>query len=405
MTGAKMPAVILDISRTVSRLSNANPTGIDRVELAYIKHFLNWPAEVNFLARFRKQSVFLDRNGMQKIQDMMTGKRVWGDLDLIGRLSRKQRAAKIESSVRRLAISWPFLQYGISKLGISNGVYLNVGHGKLMPKLWGQLKGFSGKKVCMVHDVIPLDFPEYCTEKTRRRFEQEFSAMTANADHLIWNSSYTKDRAEMWLQNSGTTQSSSTVIPLGVDLPAVREHTPTPPPYFVTIGTIEPRKNHALLLDIWQDFYNQNPENSPTLHIVGGRGWLNQDVFERLDTSPFVGKTVIEHGYLSDEELTRLLKNSSGLLFPSFTEGFGFPLLDAIASGIPVICSDIPAFKEFGKDYPIYADAHDKQTWVEAIGILSTSDGQNLFNKRTIPEIVTWEAHFSTLSSVLSDLS
>ena len=405
MTGTKMPVIVLDISRTVSRLSNANPTGIDRVELAYINHFLTYTGRVVFLARFRKQSVFLDRNGMQTFLNMMSGEAAWGDLDFIGRLSRNKKAAHVESNLRRLALSWPSLKTGMTKVGVSDGVYLNVGHGKLMPKLWDKLKGFSGKKICMVHDVIPLDFPEYCSEKTRLRFKVEFSAMAANSNYLIWNSQHTSDRANVWLRDLNVDPPLSAVVPLGVDIPNAREHNPTNPPYFVAIGTIEPRKNHALLLDIWEDLYDEYGNDAPKLHIVGGRGWMNDAVFHRLDSAPYMETVVVEHGYLPEQELSDLLANASGLLFPSVAEGFGFPLIDAIARNVPVVCSDIPAFKEFGKNYPIYADPHDKQSWVDAIDRLSTGGGQTEFKKRAKPEINTWEKHFSQLSSILSDLS
>lgn len=405
MTGTHLPAVILDISRTVSRLSNGNPTGIDRVELAYIRHFLTWPEDIHFLARFRKQSVFLDRIGMETLLEMITGNRAWDGVDFIGSLNRNKRSAKIESNLRRLAKNWPSLKRGASKIGFSGGVYINVGHGKLMPKLWDGLKDIPAKKICMVHDVIPLDFPEYCSEKTRLRFETEFLALCENVDHLIWNSFHTKGRAETWLTKWNANQPPSSVFPLGIDVPKRDEHTPVDPPYFVIVGTIEPRKNHALLLDIWQGFFDQHTENSPKLHIVGGRGWLNADVFQRLDTSSLVGNTVIEHGYLSDECLFDLMNGASGLLFPSFAEGFGFPLIDAIAAGTPIICSDIPAFKELGKNYPIYADPRDRQSWIDAIRFLSTTEGQSAFKKRVKPDIIAWETHFSQLSSVLSSIS
>jgi glycosyltransferase involved in cell wall biosynthesis len=163
------------------------------------------------------------------------------------------------------------------------------------------------------------------------------------------------------------------------------------PAQFVILGTIEPRKNHQLLLDIWADIPAE-------LHIIGQRGWLNETVFAKLDNSDLVGKSVFEHNTLDDAALALRLATARALLFPSFAEGFGYPIIEALQMGLPVICSDLPCFREIAAELPLYLPADDKQAWKAAIlAAVGTP-------RDKIPENVefpTWEQHFAKLNKFI----
>ncbi len=160
----------------------------------------------------------------------------------------------------------------------------------------------------MVHDMIPLDFPEYCQPKTPQDFLLKLQAVAANADEIICNSDYTKSRVQTyfadWLNNV-----SYVVSPLGVEphFKAAKKSKPAPA-HFTILGTIEPRKNHKLLLDVWEELsQNLSESNMPILHIVGRRGWENKQFFNQLDASSLFGNKVIEHSDLDDSALSDLL--------------------------------------------------------------------------------------------------
>lgn len=201
----------------------------------------------------------------------------------------------------------------------------------------------------MIHDLIPIDFPQFATPQTTTNFNKRMQALTRHADFFIYNSSDTEQRMQHWLERWGTRVDGRVAL-LGTDpLPrtASPPAKPAPVPYFVCLSTIEPRKNHRLLLDIWAEFHDTLPEDKiPHLHIVGRRGWLNKDVFETLDNAAFIGKTLFEHGRMPDEQLGPLMKGARALLFPSFAEGFGYPLVEALQMQVPAICSDLPCFFE-----------------------------------------------------------
>src|SRR5262249_22522618 len=116
-------------------------------------------------------------------------------------------------------------------------------------------------------------------------------------------------------------------------------------PYFAVLGTIEPRKNHLLLLNFWSRLA-ATLSAPPRLLVIGPRGWENEQVLDMLERSRRLRGLVEEHNALSDAQVGSVLSRARALLLPSFAEGYGLPLAEALASGIPVLCSDIAVFRE-----------------------------------------------------------
>ena len=393
-----MSAILLDISRTISRAPYPHPTGIDRVERAYIQHFLQVKEPVFFLSRVLKGYVLLDRAAMLTIWPMIAGATPWQHQDLIARLFSHKLPTitnRAESTLRRLSLA-RCLRPGLAKIlgrGLPKGfTYINVGHANRKPALWRALKeGGAGKLLAMVHDVIPLDYPAYTRPDTAARFEAELENTARACDMLVFNSEDTARRTEKYLKKWGLSPASLPIL-LGTDpLPALPLVPLANPAEFVILGTIEPRKNHQLLLDIWPDINAQ-------LHIIGQRGWRNEAVFRELDSNSMMGKTVFEHSKLDDHALAHRLSSARALLFPSFAEGFGYPLIEAMQMGIPVICADLPCFREIAADIPEYFSPHDADAWKSAIQAAATSPRNNIPKNVSFP---TWDQHFAKLNMFL----
>ncbi|KPF77942.1 hypothetical protein IP88_05045, partial [alpha proteobacterium AAP81b] len=233
------------------------------------------------------------------------------------------------------------------------------------PLLAGQLRRQGTRLVAFVHDAIPVDYPEYARPGGDLRHRRRLATVAELADGIIVNSAATAESLARYL---GPRPPPLLVAPLGL--------TPRPPlhppaairPYVLCLGTIEPRKNHRLLLDVWRRFADTlPPRDIPRLVIAGRRGWENREIFDRLDRCSVVAAHVEEVGRVADAELPALIAGARVVVMPSFAEGFGLPVAEALALGVPVIASDLAAHREVGGGVPDYLDPLDGPGWQAAI--------------------------------------
>ena len=134
-------------------------------------------------------------------------------------------------------------------------------------------------------------------------------------------------------------------------------------PYFVALGTIEPRKNIRFLLDIW----DRLPVPRPKLLLLGRRGWEQDSVLSRAEATE--GVRILSD--LNDGQAAAILSCARALLFPSLAEGFGLPPIEAARLGVPVLANALPVLKETAGDYPIYLEENDIYSWMETISKLT----------------------------------
>lgn len=190
------------------------------------------------------------------------------------------------------------------------------------------------------------------------------------------------------------------VAPLGLDLappdPDAPRPIPADRPYFVTLGTIEPRKNHGFLLDIWEALLREEQGRMPALLILGRRGWNNAAVFRRLDDPGALRGHVFELPGLSDSQVMGLLAGARGLLFPSHAEGYGLPPLEAASLGVPVVLPPLPVYRETLGAYPVYHETSDLYPWLATIRRLTTGSEKRIFGK-----LPTWQGHCKAVLSLL----
>jgi len=367
-TGARL----LDLTRLVSRLGRGPLTGIDRVEYAYLDHLLHADRPLFGLVRTGLGFLLLDRAGCAGLAALVRGDRALPPTDIIGRVLHRRNPlrGRAEAAVRGLSIARvarPFLAHMLRKLPYGS-TYLNVGHANLTARGLQHLHRAGLRIAVMVHDTIPLDHPEYARADTVAPFRRKMAVVSRFADTVIHTTHDARAKTEIHLAHMGRVP-AGVVANLGVPqpLPNLAELPPdisVTPPYFVALGTIEPRKNHALLLDIW-DHFGTGPD-APRLYIIGGRGWANPDVFARLDTLPPEHPVKLLHG-LPDSAVTALLSGAAALVFPSHAEGFGLPAVEAAALGVPVITSNLPVIQELLGDYAVYLDVTDICSWIETI--------------------------------------
>jgi len=378
------------------------PTGVDRVELAYLRHLPTRPEPVFAIARTTLGYVLLRNEGLAAITARIIGDAPWGPTDRLANLARRKAVPvrQAESDLRR----FDYDRCRPRRLGdmlarhLPQGVaYLNTGHSNLSERMLWTLRHRAGARITvLIHDTIPLDFPQFQRPGTPERFRALLKRVRAGADLIICNSHHTKDCVAQHMSKWGDVP-PLTVAHLGIDIPQVG---PLPDglkvqtPYFVTLGTIEPRKGHELLLDIWQELFGELGSNTPQLLIIGRRGWNNKPVFDQLDAMPS-DMPVKELSDLNDGAVASLLSGANALLFPSHAEGFGLPPVEAASLGVPVVCSDLPVIREVLGDIPVYASVTARYQWKENIESLlkgRVKCGSPNENSAFVPTV--WDDHF-----------
>jgi glycosyltransferase involved in cell wall biosynthesis len=183
---------------------------------------------------------------------------------------------------------------------------------------------------------------------------------------------------------------------------------PLAQPYFVILGTIEPRKNHWLLLHLWRELVAAHGAGRvPHLVVIGQRGWECENVVDLLERCDSLKGVVHEVSGAADAEVARYLRHACALLFPSFAEGYGMPLVEALMLGTPAIASPLEVFREIAADIPDYLDPLDGPGWARLVldyaapGSVRREAQRQRMRAFQMP---TWERHFERVEGLLGRL-
>jgi len=399
---------VLDVTRLASRLGRGALTGIDRVELAYARRFLEGNVPALALLRTAAGVVVLRAGALRWIAERAEGAPLPARRDLLARLTRRGSPVQgaVETALRGFALRRaPMALAGVALRRAFAGRrvgYYNVGHSNLSGRMLRALRGVPGLEVVvMIHDTIPLDHPEFARPGTVEPFRARLAAVSAHAHRVIHITADARARTEAQMARLGRVP-PGIVAPIGVT-PAAPDPAALPPglpldrPWFVALGTIEPRKNIGLLLDVWEAMAAAG-RAPPRLFILGGRGWAGADLLARLDALPPDGPVRVLQG-LGDGAVAALLAGAEALLFPSMAEGFGLPPLEAAALGTPVIAGDLAVTKELLGDYAVYLPLEDRYPWQHKIEERTENPGR-LRGQGMGRALPAWEDHFNRVLSL-----
>jgi glycosyltransferase involved in cell wall biosynthesis len=218
--------------------------------------------------------------------------------------------------------------------------------------------GLPCPSVVTVHDVLPLSEPEHYSQLILRRYRALTRMAAGRAQRVLTGSEHSAAEIAEHLRIE---PGRICVTPYGVD-PRFRpvEARQEGDPYVLCVGTLEPRKN---LIAALRAFERVAPSGT-RLMIVGGRGWKNNELERALSSSP---AKVERRGHVSEDELVRLYSGALCFLFPSLGEGFGFPLLEAMACGAPVVSSNRSGLGELAGDAALLVDPQDEAALADAL--------------------------------------
>ncbi len=453
----------LDVSRMLSRLSSTSPTGIDRVEFEYARYFVNHG--LMFVAQDGQDVIQVPRwlagqvvrhlrsrwNGGEVDVEVITARvATWrkhskiirdlsDDEKFFRELYRLKKPRKrleylekerqgVSNYLGRAPIPLPIALWALAiapgiiakfvigrgsepmpELSISriapNITYVNVGHwGLEKTAMLQMLSSAQGVKVAVyLHDLLPLSHPHLFPEKERGRHQIRMENIEKFADMVLANSNFTKEEFESRFKK----KKIHSVLEIGA--PPLASEKPTAGERqrqgFVSIGTIEPRKNFAWLVKSWIEFCQRRPElvGSERLTIFGKNGWLSSDghaeLVELIDRSQNVE---IVNG-AGDAVLSARLRSARAYVSASEVEGWGMPLAEALALGTPVIASDIAAHREVTQDKAIYFSIRNEEELHERWSACFDGDRyERLLNAARTFEPWSWESHFARLQSALA---
>ncbi|KSB90017.1 hypothetical protein AS593_11375 [Caulobacter vibrioides] len=356
------PEIVLDLSRLLSRVLHPTPTGVDRVEMAYARTLLQRAPDRVRLAATHPLG-WHGRLPARAARDFLDSTaRRWSGEDHRGTGWSRWRNA-LDASIRLAPVPYR----SSSRAGRS--IYLHLSsRGLERAELFEAiLRRERARFVPFVHDLIPLDHPEYGRPGGEALYRRKIATVTALASAVLVNSEATAERLAPYLRAAGRS------IPLHVAplAPTFAPPTTSPAsgaPYFVMVATLEPRKNHLLLLNVWRRMIETHgAEAVPRLVLVGRRGWENENLLDMLDRCPALEAVVVERNGLADRQVRDLIAGARALLLPSFAEGFGLPVVEALALGTPVIASDLPALREAGGGVSEHLDPMDGPGWMHAV--------------------------------------
>ena len=231
----------------------------------------------------------------------------------------------------------------------------------------------------VVYDLLPVLRPECFDSEVGKVFEHWARVVADVADGVLCISRSVADEFRNWLDASEAVRHRPLRIGyfhLGADLESASaegQHTEArrriaegkKPLQFLMVSTVEPRKGHAQTLDAFELLWSEGSE--ARLVIVGKAGWMVNQLIERIKKHAEFGQRLIWIDHADDAQLIDLYRSSACLLVPSEGEGFGLPLIEAARYGLPLICRDIPVFREVAGEHAIYFDGYEAASLADAL--------------------------------------
>lgn len=426
--------ICFDLTHLVDRINVPWPSGIDKVDLAYADHFTQHSAgpfirygsplplvvplvEAREFAVRSKRVRWQDKGtsndaAFARVRSRLTGVPLPPEID-----TQAAAADQPDRSLRhRLTSTGKALRRRLQSRGeVPEGaIYLNVAQHRF--EFHHHFDWLDSRRdvlpVFLIHDLLPFDYPEFFHARDTVIFEKRMETAFKHGKAFILTSEAVRDRVARELRSRGLNQVPMLVAPLPSSIGDFEKTSLIHPdlaavPYFLTIGTIEPRKNHLLLLSVWRAMAEASASDIPKLVIVGGRGWENEQILDVLERGRLTRPHVIEAAGLSSTGLATLVANARAVLIPSFAEGYGLPLVEALAIGTPVVTTDAPVFREVTQNCAVYRSPIDGLGWRQAIRSFSDPASQESCAARAAAEgfrSPRWSDYFRSVNAFLAAL-
>jgi glycosyltransferase involved in cell wall biosynthesis len=295
-------------------------------------------------------------------------------------------------------------------------VYLSAGldwdHNSLS-RLCIEKRSTNLKSALFCYDIVPVLFPELTVFNGRQQFARYLVDLAHAADVVITISATSSSDFRELMSEIGGPMPDVRVVTLGTDIGPPPQQVPRnlvefrDTDFVLCVGTIEARKNHALLYNIWNHWMAKSPDAVPVLVLVGMRGWGVADLLHRIEVNPAVRTRIRILDHVSDEELAWLYASCAFTVYPSLYEGWGLPVSESLAAGKPCICSNAPAILEAAGGLARCIDPLDFPAWFDAVVDLYNNPAKrsalaaHIRRGYTVP---TWDQHGARVLAIVKDL-
>jgi glycosyltransferase involved in cell wall biosynthesis len=265
-----------------------------------------------------------------------------------------------------------------------------------------------GTVVTVVYDILPVRFPDAFIEGGAAWFSGWLDKALAVSDGCLCISAAVADELQAYAKERGVRLPTRIgVFHLGADLPVEngrvmteRVRQATAMRTLLMVGTLEPRKNHALVLDAFERLWSRGIDAG--LCVAGKPGWNVAGLTERLRGHMENGRRLFIIDDPSDDELAALYRGCAGMMLASRGEGFGLPLIEAAQFGTPIIASDIPVFREVAGTHASYFALGSADALADALQSWLATPRSALPASSPMPRL-TWEQSASRLLEILLD--
>jgi glycosyltransferase involved in cell wall biosynthesis len=238
--------------------------------------------------------------------------------------------------------------------------------------------------VPFIHDTIPLSTPEYCATDLVDEFRMWFRGAVEIADHIIVNSQSSANDVTVWAKQLTGDCPPVSVAPLNAAFSRtakatrshiLQKHNLDIDRYVLCVGTLEIRKNHLLLLNVWNELARRfEGADVPKLVLVGKKGWMFEEAEALLARNAVLAAHVLILSNLSDQELAEVYQNCQFAVYPSFYEGWGLPVTEAVSYGKLTVASNTSSIPEAASSGDILLPPHDQAAWLDMIARLLQDD-------------------------------
>ena len=261
------------------------------------------------------------------------------------------------------------------------------------------------RQMCVIHDMCFEDFPDYVSSKNANYLSTLVPKSIRRSSLVIAVSDFTASRVDYYFKHTPVC-----VIPAVANASLSGHATLTsfdrpvlePKSYFLFVGTIEPRKNLLTLLNAFESFYAS--DKSMALVLAGGKGWKDEAIISKINDLQNKNLPIHLTGYVSDDELTWLYENAAVYVMPSFYEGFGMPIIEAMYKGLPIIASNIDVFTELAGNKISYFEVNDHKDLASKMHELKNEGKRSEGYYKKVLNRYSWQKNGVKLNSVIHNL-